>query len=176
MWFDAGKVPEPIQVAKALKGKDFKPRYKTRGIQLAGNVPEATLLEPAPAPHVLEDVRLAPTASPSDTALAVAIPFAFNSAALKPDAHESLDNIAEGIKLISGDNAVVIEGHTDAKGNDAYNQRLSYRRALSVKRYLVKQHGLNTSQLKAVGKGRSEPLNTADPFASENRRVQFRLG
>jgi OmpA-OmpF porin, OOP family len=123
---------------------------------------------PAPAPE--------PAATPPGAQIfALSVPFAFNSAKLQPAAFEALDNIAEGIKLVKLPGALVIEGHTDAKGGDAYNMKLSVRRAAAVKRYFAEHHGIAPTKLKAVGKGRAEPLNGQNPFAPENRRVQFRL-
>jgi outer membrane protein OmpA-like peptidoglycan-associated protein len=71
---------------------------------------------------------------------------------------------------------VVIEGHTDATGSDDYNLSLSQRRAASVKQYLISVHGIDAARLEAVGLGKTRPLYAADPFAPENRRVQFQGG
>ena len=64
--------------------------------------------------------------------------------------------------------------HTDAKGSEEYNARLSMRRALSVKRYLVAQHHIDATRLRPIGMGKYETLPGRDPLAPENRRVQFR--
>jgi outer membrane protein OmpA-like peptidoglycan-associated protein len=126
--------------------------------------PAAQALAPAPA-----------SAPQGSQIFALSVPFAFNSARLQPDAFAALDNIAEGIKLVKLPGDLVIEGHTDAKGGDVYNMKLSVRRAAAVKRYFAQQHGIAPNKLKAIGKGRAEPLNSQNPFAPENRRVQFRL-
>jgi outer membrane protein OmpA-like peptidoglycan-associated protein len=65
----------------------------------------------------------------------------------------------------------VIEGHTDARGVQALNQRLSQERAEEVRLYLVAL-GVSPARLKAVGKGAAEPANPLDPLADENRRVR----
>jgi OOP family OmpA-OmpF porin len=52
---------------------------------------------------------------------------------------------------------VTIEGYTDSKGTEAYNQKLSERRANAVKNYLVSR-GVEASRLDAVGKGESDPV------------------
>ena len=65
----------------------------------------------------------------------------------------------------------VIEGHTDARGAQALNQRLSQERAEEVRLYLVTL-GVSPARLKAVGKGAAEPANPLDPLADENRRVR----
>jgi outer membrane protein OmpA-like peptidoglycan-associated protein len=167
----------PIQVAKILKGSQFKPNNKMRGIRLVGDA--------ASSAEIVTAVQLpAPTINPESTpaelpsALAVPIPFGFNSSQLAPEATAPLDQIAEGLKLVqsSGASAVVIEGHTDGIGNQQYNLRLSQKRAAAVKRYLVKVHGIDAGSLRAIGKGKSQPLNPSDPNAEENRRVEFKLG
>lgn len=147
--------PQMVAMASTASTTSSLPSGVTSGVTLA---PQPVVAEPAAAP-----------------AFAVAVPFGFDSAVLQPAAHEVLDNIAEGIKMVQLPGALVIEGHTDAKGNQAYNLRLSARRALAVKRYLAKHHGIASAKLKAVGKGQLEPLNEAQPFAAENRRVQFRM-
>jgi outer membrane protein OmpA-like peptidoglycan-associated protein len=66
-----------------------------------------------------------------------------------------------------------IIGHTDAKGSDAYNLELSKRRAAAVVEHLVFFHNVDAGRLVAIGMGESDPANTADPDAAENRRVEI---
>jgi outer membrane protein OmpA-like peptidoglycan-associated protein len=70
---------------------------------------------------------------------------------------------------------LLVAGHADASGGDAYNQRLSQRRAGAVKRFLVGRFKLPDETVIAIGHGRTQPKNPADPFAGENRRVQIAL-
>jgi outer membrane protein OmpA-like peptidoglycan-associated protein len=70
---------------------------------------------------------------------------------------------------------LLVAGHADASGGDAYNQRLSQRRAGAVKRFLVGRFKLPDETVIAVGQGRTQPKNPADPFAGENRRVRIAL-
>ncbi len=107
-------------------------------------------------------------------ALALPVQFAFDSADILPAARAQLDALAQGVRLLPKDRLVAIEGHTDARGDDEYNERLSMRRAQSVKRYLVAQHGIEPSRLRAIGMGEYENLPGRAPLAPENRRVQFR--
>ncbi|MGB3280218.1 MAG: OmpA family protein [Pseudorhodobacter sp.] len=67
----------------------------------------------------------------------------------------------------------VVEGHTDARGTDAYNLELSQARAEAVKTFLT---GLGVSQdrLSSIGLGKSKP-RTGDEFDPENRRVELRI-
>jgi outer membrane protein OmpA-like peptidoglycan-associated protein len=67
----------------------------------------------------------------------------------------------------------LIGGHTDAKGNDDYNQKLSERRAAAVKRFLKQKFDIPDDTLVTVGYGEEQLKNSSDPFASENRRVQI---
>ena len=86
----------------------------------------------------------------------------------------ALQAVALGIKLTGPNAKVVIEGHTDAAGSDAYNLTLSQKRALAVKTYLVQQHGIPAESLRTVGLGEGVLINPEKPLAAENRRVQFR--
>ena len=105
------------------------------------------------------------------TAFGFRINFRFDSAVIPADAYEYLDTV--GTVLHSEpDVSIVVEGHTDAKGGDAYNMKLSERRAKAVETYLVQKHRIAVSRIRAVGKGEGEPL-TANPFDQTNRRVQF---
>jgi outer membrane protein OmpA-like peptidoglycan-associated protein len=70
---------------------------------------------------------------------------------------------------------LLVSGYTDASGSDAYNQRLSERRAGAVKRFLVTRLNVPDDTVIAVGHGKAEPKNAADPYAGENRRVQVAL-
>jgi outer membrane protein OmpA-like peptidoglycan-associated protein len=108
--------------------------------------------------------------------LSAPVQFEFDSSVILPQAREQLDAIAEGIKLLPPGRAVVIEGHTDAAGGEDYNQQLSRRRAAAVKQYLAQRHGIAAQRLRDVGLGERQPIEGLDPFAPENRRVQFRGG
>jgi outer membrane protein OmpA-like peptidoglycan-associated protein len=68
---------------------------------------------------------------------------------------------------------VIISGHTDATGSVEYNPKLSERRALMVKSYLVQQ-GIDKKRLTAAGYGKSKLLLPEQPTNALNRRVEFR--
>ena len=102
------------------------------------------------------------------------IQFEFNSAALTPEAKPYLDEVGKMLKLEHlTSERLVIEGHTDAVGSDAYNQRLSLQRAKSVARYLNQTHGIGAERLEIRGLGESQPLPEVAPTDGRNRRVQF---
>lgn len=147
---------------------------------LASTAPdEPTAARPAVAPDPSRAEGLAQAdaadARPADGAvLALAVRFGFDSADIQPAALAQLDAMAEGMRLLPADQAVQIEGHTDARGAQAYNVELSRRRAEAVKRYLVDVHGLDAARLKTVGFGMFRPLPGSEPSDARNRRVQFR--
>lgn len=108
------------------------------------------------------------------SALSLPVPFAFDSADILPGARAQLDALADGIKMLAPKRIVTVEGHTDAAGSDAYNVELSRERAHAVRDYLVQRHGIDAARLKTVAYGEGRPIDSADPNAALNRRVQFR--
>jgi OmpA-OmpF porin, OOP family len=84
----------------------------------------------------------------------------------------------EAINILTteGGIAVIAEGHTDAVGTDAYNQRLSERRAAAVKDYLVKG-GISASRIETAGFGESRPVasNETAEGRAQNRRVELKI-
>jgi outer membrane protein OmpA-like peptidoglycan-associated protein len=102
----------------------------------------------------------------------VEVRFAFGSAALGRTATAQLAALgAELAKPERKGTRLVVDGHTDARGGDAFNQRLSERRAAAVKHVLVGKYGLPDETVVTIGHGKGEPKNTADPYAAENRRA-----
>jgi outer membrane protein OmpA-like peptidoglycan-associated protein len=101
--------------------------------------------------------------------------FEFDKADLQPSDKELLARIA-GILVTSHDYTISVNGHTDDVGSDAYNQKLSERRAQSVRDYLV-QAGLSPEILSVEGHGKSLPLvrGTSDAARAKNRRVELGL-
>lgn len=101
--------------------------------------------------------------------------FEFDSAVLTSQAKGVLDGVAKTLKAQKGQKVTVtIAGHTDSRGDNAYNQNLSERRAQSVVDYLTSQ-GVTGSNLSAVGYGEDMPIDTNDTNAGRaaNRRVEL---
>jgi outer membrane protein OmpA-like peptidoglycan-associated protein len=191
-----GEIPSASDIAKMLGGgapavrssaTDDSPapvhkvvKRKSRGLALdaADEEPSSTVTgntryqtsRPAAASEPPPEAQA--SSGEGESAFALPIQFAYKSAQILPDAMPAIDAVAEGIKQAGV--RVLVEGHTDAKGGAAYNRSLSRQRAEAVKRYLVRQHGIRPQNLIVVGKGGSEPLDPNDPYAAENRRVQFR--
>src|SRR5262245_52192077 len=101
--------------------------------------------------------------------------FEFDKADLRPEDRELLARIA-GIIMTSHDYTISVNGHTDDVGTDAYNQKLSERRAQAVRDYLVKA-GLSPDIMTVEGHGKSLPLvkGTSDAARAKNRRVELGL-
>ena len=113
-------------------------------------------------------------APPEPKGLDMLINFELDSAELTDQARENLAVFAEALKddrLSSA--SFVVEGHTDARGGDSYNDTLSNARAASVESYLV-ELGVSKERLKAIGLGETKP-RTGDPLDPENRRVELRI-
>jgi OmpA-OmpF porin, OOP family len=69
---------------------------------------------------------------------------------------------------------MVVEGHTDALGSPERNLMLSWDRAMTVFKVLVERYGIEPQRLQPMGKGSTELVDTGNPGAAANRRVQFR--
>lgn len=103
------------------------------------------------------------------------VTFAFDSSDLTSTAKTNLDKLTQ-VLVNNPDTNINIYGHTDSKGSDDYNQKLSERRANSVKAYLAGK-GIASSRLFALGEGESMPVATNDTDAgrAQNRRVEFAI-
>jgi outer membrane protein OmpA-like peptidoglycan-associated protein len=100
--------------------------------------------------------------------------FDFNSTAISPKAVPQLTKLGTALSSTELKNALVsINGHTDGKGNDISNQKLSERRAESIKRYLLDHFALTSDNLVTIGYGKQKLKDAAHPMASENRRVEI---
>ena len=101
--------------------------------------------------------------------------FDFNSSNLTSTAKNNLNKVAEVFKN-NPDTNINVYGHTDDKGADDYNQKLSVRRADAVVNYL-KSKGLKSSRFTAIGMGESEPVasNDTESGRAKNRRVEFAI-
>jgi outer membrane protein OmpA-like peptidoglycan-associated protein len=100
--------------------------------------------------------------------------FDYNSSAISPKAVPQLTNLGNALSSPQLKNALVsINGHTDGKGTDSSNQKLSERRAESIKRYLVDHFALASENLVTIGYGKQKLKDAAHPMAAENRRVEI---
>ena len=101
--------------------------------------------------------------------------FDFDKSNIKPAAKASLDSLVERVKTLTLE-VVIAVGHTDSIGTDAYNQKLSLRRADSVKKYLISK-GIDANRIYVEGKGESQPVanNKTAEGRAKNRRVEIEV-
>ncbi len=114
-------------------------------------------------------------AAPQDEVIVLSdkVLFDFNSSTLTPAANDVLAEISK--RLTDGAViSVLVKGHTDSVGSDAYNDKLSQRRADSVATFLVSQ-GVAAEKIKTEGFGESQPVadNATDEGRAQNRRVEI---
>lgn len=123
---------------------------------------------------VFYTTEAAPIVADEDVVVLRGVNFAFDSSALDSKAIGILTEAATLIKADAG-KKIVVNGWTDWIGTDAYNMKLSLRRADAVKDFLIKQ-GVSASNLLAVGHGKSFKYdNNTDEGRALNRRVEFSM-
>jgi outer membrane protein OmpA-like peptidoglycan-associated protein len=131
----------------------------------------------------VQDLQVKETATEIRIELAADVLFDFDKATIKPEAATALHTVAEIIKDKGKGRSVRIDGHTDGKGSDAYNQKLSERRADSVRQWLGQKEGLAQVKMTTQGFGASKPVapNTNKDGSDnpegrqKNRRVEIVL-
>jgi outer membrane protein OmpA-like peptidoglycan-associated protein len=99
--------------------------------------------------------------------------FEFRRAVIRPESFGILDTVAQVLRDFA-DITIEIQGHTDSRGNDASNDRLSQDRAAAVREYLIRA-GIDPSRMTARGYGERVPIesNSTDDGRAANRRVEF---
>ncbi len=154
--------------------------------------PEAAASEPAPAPQAAAAPAPAAAAAAAPAPAPVPAPaaaaptsekisyaadafFDFDKSVLKPEGKAKLEDLVS--KLQGTDLEVIVAtGHTDATGTDAYNMKLSMRRANAVKAFLVSK-GIPESRVFTEGKGERQPVadNKSRQGRAQNRRVEVEV-
>src|SRR6266404_7999293 len=133
---------------------------------------------PAPAPE-LKPAPPPPAPKPKPAAekvtFAATVGFDFDQAVVKPEGKAQLDDLANKIRGINLEVVIAI-GHADAIGSDAYNQKLSVRRAEAIKAYLVSK-GIEPNRIYTEGKGEKQPVadNKTREGRAKNRRVEIEV-
>ena len=139
--------------------------------------PPAPPPPPPPPPPVKEPAKPAPKPAPvaEKVTLAADVLFDFDKAILKSEGKNKLDDLATKVTAINLEVVIAI-GHTDSIGSDAYNQKLSVRRAESVKAYLVSK-GVAPNRIYTEGKGEKQPVasNKTKDGRAKNRRVEIEV-
>ena len=129
----------------------------------------AEVAPPAPA------AVIAPVPSSEKVTYAADAFFDFDKAVLKPEAKTKLDDLVSKTKEINLE-VIIAVGHTDGVGTDAYNDKLSVRRAESIKAYLTSK-GLEANRVYTEGKGKKQPVadNKTAEGRAKNRRVEIEV-
>ena len=130
---------------------------------------------PPPPPPPAAPVKPKPAPVAEKVTLAADVLFDFDKAVLKNEGKAKLDDLAAKVKAINLEVVIAI-GHTDSIGSDAYNQKLSVRRAESVKSYLVSK-GVEPNRVYTEGKGKKQPVasNKTKDGRAKNRRVEIEV-
>ena len=149
--------PSSEDIARALAKPAEEPAMRTRGIVL--NPQGGTA--PAPAP-------------PGKRAIDLEVLFEYDSSRLTADGRDVLDALGGALasRELADVRRVLLEGHTDAKGSDAYNESLSLLRAQAARQYLIQKHKIAPAKVQALGKGKTELADPRDPYSAANRRVR----
>lgn len=137
---DPDLVPKPKPAAPTPKVAPPKP---------------AAAPKPAPAPPAKPKPAAVAPATLKVTLQSDAL-FDFDKAVIRPDARTKLDDLVGKIKGVSVE-VIIVVGHTDRIGSDAYNMKLSVRRAEAVKAYLASK-GIPANRIRAEGKGERQPV------------------
>jgi outer membrane protein OmpA-like peptidoglycan-associated protein len=103
--------------------------------------------------------------------------FASGKSELLPSAQAKLTEVANALTQQNRDASIVVEGHTDAQGSEAFNLDLSTKRAQAVRDYLA-SHGVAQDRIRAEGLGFSRPIadNKTAEGRANNRRVEIVVG
>jgi OOP family OmpA-OmpF porin len=172
--FDLGlRIPfgrhAPIEEAAEASAEVVPPVDEPAPVEEAAPAPPPCE-PPAPGqPISLEGCKL------GDTIVLHGVNFEFNKDTLTNNAKTILDGVADALKA-RPDIKVEVDGYTDGKGSDAYNLKLSDRRAHSVLRYLA-SHGVSGDRMTSKGFGKDNPIadNTTDEGREINRRVELKV-
>ena len=139
---------------------------------------------PAPTPAPVPEVKPAPKPAPEPAkpkpvaekvTFAADVLFDFDKSVEKPDGKSKLDDLSSKMRGVNLEVVIAI-GHADSIGSDAYNQKLSVRRAESVKAYLVSK-GIEANRIYTEGKGEKQPVadNKTREGRAKNRRVEIEV-
>ncbi|WP_028576151.1 OmpA family protein [Desulfomicrobium escambiense] len=128
-------------------------------------------------PDTIKGLAVDSNGCPIPDVVRLMVNFDFDKYNVKPEYHQALADFAAYMKKQQSFTVVEIAGHTDSVGSDAYNLKLSDRRAKSVRDYLVKNFGLDEKLFSSKGYGESKPIATNDTEAgrAQNRRIEAEL-
>jgi OmpA-OmpF porin, OOP family len=137
--------------------------------------PEPKPAPPPPAPEKPKPEPEKPKPVAEKVTFAADVLFDFDKSVIKPEGKSKLDDISNKVRGVNLEVVIAI-GHADSIGTDQYNQRLSVRRAESVKAYLVSK-GIEGNRVYTEGKGEKQPVadNKTRDGRAKNRRVEIEV-
>ena len=172
--------PSTDLVWKNASGQCWRAGYWTPAMAIAECDPDlmpkpAMKSPPPPPPTKPAPAKPKPKPVAEKVTLAADVLFDFDKAVLKNEGKAKLDDLATKVNAINLEVVIAI-GHTDSIGADAYNQKLSVRRAESVKAYLVSK-GVAPNRIYTEGKGEKQPVasNKTKDGRAKNRRVEIEV-
>ncbi|MEY3379865.1 MAG: hypothetical protein RL468_463 [Pseudomonadota bacterium] len=162
----------PATAAKGCDGAIVEAPKAAAAAPAPAPAPAPRAAAPAPAP------KPAPAPQPpaaTKVTYAADTFFDFDRAVLKADGKAKLDDLVQKVKSINLE-VIIAVGHTDWIGSDAYNQKLSVRRAEAVKAYLISK-GIDKNRIYTEGKGEKQPVadNRTKEGRAKNRRVEVEV-
>ncbi|MCX8522177.1 MAG: OmpA family protein [Rhodoferax sp.] len=128
-------------------------------VPVADPAPEPEPPPPPPAPEPEAAPIVIPVPVPEKVSFSGDALFPFDKADLRPESRALLDELVQKLEGTTPE-MLTVTGHTDRLGPPAYNQRLSERRALTVKNYLVSKN-IPAERIQAQGLGETQPMTTA---------------
>lgn len=162
------------QEGKRMSANDFDAWMRAKGYRVATGRPPSSC--PNVPPAGVQTI-VGPDGCPVEVSIDLqGVTFEFAKATLRKEAKKTLDQAVEILKRHS-ELTVEVAGHTDSKGADELNQKLSEKRAKAVYDYLVK-NGIAESQLEGpIGYGESKPIasNDTDEGREKNRRTELNI-
>ncbi len=158
----------------AAGGQNLK---ECSGAKTPAPAPAAAAAPAAPSAPSAPAAPAAAAKAPSSVRQSVVIQadalFDFDKSVVRPDGKKSIDEALAKLHGVSLE-MVIATGHTDSIGTEAYNQKLSERRAAAVKDYLVSK-GIPSAKVTTIGKGKTQPVatNKTKEGRQKNRRVDI---
>ncbi|MFX1673753.1 OmpA family protein [Paraburkholderia sp. A2WS-5] len=159
---------EPLRVSSTDRAASgFKAENDPREIMFVCQAPQPAVQTPPPPPPPVVETQ------PRTITLSADANFEINKYNLLPEGKQALNKFiadSDGVNI----GTVVINGHTDSTGSNALNDRLSLRRAETVRNYL-QSHGLHAGKYEVHGYGKSKPIasNATADGRAQNRRVEI---
>jgi OOP family OmpA-OmpF porin len=163
----AGGLP-PIDVNDSIKDCNCRLFPECCAQPVAAPVPA-----PKPTPVPAPEPTPVPAPVKEKVTITLNVQFDTNKAVIKEKYNDDIKRVADFMKEFP-DTTAEIGGHTDNIASAAYNQKLSEKRANSVRQYLIDKFGIDGSRLTAVGYGLTKPAagNDTEEGRQQNRRVE----